>query len=115
MLSKIWKKALLAICIIAILFNITSKLVNRVSLESTITSAEDGVDVKELFNIVDEETTETTTDTSSSSSYYEEDNEDETVEEEFYDEEVVEEEVIEEESEDEEETTDITSFTTLLY
>ena len=33
MLPKIWKKLLLAICIIACLFNVTAKLVNRISLE----------------------------------------------------------------------------------
>lgn len=55
MLSKIWKNLLLAICIIAILFNITSKLVNRISLEKTISSVPEGIDVKELLNIVDEE------------------------------------------------------------
>ncbi len=55
MLPKIWKKLLLAICIIAVLFNITSKLVNRISLEKTISSTPEGIDVKELFNIVEEE------------------------------------------------------------
>ena len=55
MLSKIWKNLLLAICIIAILFNITSKLVNRISLEKTISSAPEGIDVRELLNIVEEE------------------------------------------------------------
>lgn len=55
MLPKIWKKLLLAICIIAILFNITSKLVNRISLERTISSAPEGIDVVELLNIVEEE------------------------------------------------------------
>lgn len=55
MLPKIWKKFLLAVCIIAILFNITSKLVNRISLEKTISSAPEGIDVVELLNIVEEE------------------------------------------------------------
>jgi len=55
MLSKIWKKLLLAICVIAILFNITSKLVNRISLEKTISNSPEGIDVKELLNIVEEE------------------------------------------------------------
>lgn len=32
MLAKIWKKLLLAICIIAILFNVTYKIVNRTNL-----------------------------------------------------------------------------------
>ena len=55
MLPKIWKKFLLAVCIIAILFNITSKLVNRISLEKTISSAPEGIDVVELLNIVEDE------------------------------------------------------------
>lgn len=54
MLPKIWKKFLLAVCIIAILFNITSKLVNRISLEKTILSSPEGINVKELFNITEE-------------------------------------------------------------
>lgn len=55
MLPKIWKKLLLAICIIACLFNITVKLVNRISLEKVITSQQEGVNVKELLNITDEQ------------------------------------------------------------
>ena len=54
MLPKIWKKLLLAICIIACLFNITAKLVNRISLEKVIASEPEGVDVIELLNIVEE-------------------------------------------------------------
>ncbi len=42
MLAKMWKKILLAVCIIACLFNLTSKLVNRHSLESNLKSANDG-------------------------------------------------------------------------
>ena len=55
MLPKIWKKILLAICIIACLFNITVKLVNRISLEKVIASQQEGVNVKELLNITDEQ------------------------------------------------------------
>lgn len=55
MLPKIWKKLLLAICIIACLFNITVKLVNRISLEKVIASQQEGVNVKELLNITDEQ------------------------------------------------------------
>ena len=55
MLPKIWKKLLLAICIIACLFNITVKLVNRISLEKVIASEQEGVNVKELLNITDEQ------------------------------------------------------------
>ena len=46
MLPKIWKKLLLAICIIACLFNVTAKLVNRISLEKVISSEQEGVDIK---------------------------------------------------------------------
>lgn len=42
MLAKIWKKALLAICIIACIYNIMSKLVNRASLEANLKRANDG-------------------------------------------------------------------------
>ena len=38
MLAKMWKKILLAICIIACIFNIMSKLVNRTSLELNLKS-----------------------------------------------------------------------------
>lgn len=55
MLPKIWKKLLLAICIIACLFNVTAKLVNRISLEKVIASEQEGVDVREILNIVEEE------------------------------------------------------------
>lgn len=39
MLAKLWKKVLLAICIVACLFNIMSKLVNRTSLELNLKQA----------------------------------------------------------------------------
>ena len=55
MLPKMWKKLLLAICIIACLFNVTAKLVNRISLEKVIASEQEGVDVREILNIVEEE------------------------------------------------------------
>ena len=57
MLAKIWKKLLLAICIIAVLFNITAKLVNRISLEKAIKSTPEGVNLKEVLNITDEQKT----------------------------------------------------------
>jgi hypothetical protein len=38
MLAKIWKKLLLAICIIACIYNIMNKLVSRKSLESNLRS-----------------------------------------------------------------------------
>ena len=36
MLAKLWKKIALAICIIAILFNITYKLVHRTNLKAEL-------------------------------------------------------------------------------
>lgn len=42
MLAKMWKKVLLAICIIACIFNLMSKLVNRHSLETNLRSVNDG-------------------------------------------------------------------------
>lgn len=42
MLAKLWKKVLLAVCILACIFNIMSKLVNRNSLEVNLKSANDG-------------------------------------------------------------------------
>ena len=38
MLAKVWKKIALAICIIAILFNITYKLVHRTNLKDEVKS-----------------------------------------------------------------------------
>ena len=49
MLAKIWKKVLLAICIIACIFNIMSKLVNRHSLKENLESANDGETVFSIF------------------------------------------------------------------
>ena len=39
MLAKIWKKVCLAILIIACLFNVVSKLVNRISLNKELVSS----------------------------------------------------------------------------
>lgn len=49
MLAKLWKKVLLAICIIACIFNIMSKLVNRHSLKDNLESANDGETVFSIF------------------------------------------------------------------
>jgi hypothetical protein len=46
MLAKCWKKIALAICIIAILFNITSKLVHRTNIKSELTSVLGGEAIK---------------------------------------------------------------------
>lgn len=53
MLPKIWKKVLLAICIVACLFNITSKLVNKKSLEKNLNSVNDGVSFTDFLKSFD--------------------------------------------------------------
>lgn len=55
MLAKIWKKLLLAICIIAILFNITYKFVSRENLTDQMKSVLHGNVIK--FETEDENTT----------------------------------------------------------
>ena len=57
MLPRIWKKVLLAICIIACLFNIVSKLVNRSSLEENLKSVNDGNMIWDVFKIESEKNT----------------------------------------------------------
>ena len=49
MLAKMWKKVLLAVCIVACIFNIMSKLVNRTSLEDSLNDANDGNVVFDIF------------------------------------------------------------------
>ena len=49
MLAKLWKKLLLAICIIAILFNITSKLVYKTNLTEQLKSVMNGSSLSEYF------------------------------------------------------------------
>lgn len=49
MLPKLWKKVLLAVCIVACIYNVMSKLVNRNSLEINLKSVDDGTTVFELF------------------------------------------------------------------
>ncbi len=49
MLAKMWKKLLLAICIIAILFNITSKLVYKTNLTNQLKSVIGGSSLSEYF------------------------------------------------------------------
>ncbi len=46
MLSKIWKKALLAICIIACLFNVMGKLIGRTSLDIQLKSVADIINLE---------------------------------------------------------------------
>lgn len=54
MLPKIWKKVLLAICILACLFNVTSKLVNKTSLETNLDSIKGGISFSDLLKSFDE-------------------------------------------------------------
>lgn len=56
MLAKIWKKLLLFICIVAILFNITSKLVYKNNLTSQLKSVIGGSSLSEYFNKSEETT-----------------------------------------------------------
>ena len=50
MLAKMWKKVLLFICVIAILFNITSKLVYKTNLVTQLKSVIGGSSLSEYFN-----------------------------------------------------------------
>ncbi len=77
MLAKLWKKVLLAVCIVACIFNIMTKLVSRNSLEVNLKSANDGNTVfdftrkekedkgssfiEELHQVLDEEQNKSTT------------------------------------------------------
>ena len=59
MLAKSWKKILLAVCIIACIFNIMSKLVNRHSLKENLETANDGITVFDMFQKKKIEVTQT--------------------------------------------------------
>ena len=50
MLAKMWKKILLFVCITAILFNITSKLVYKTNLAAQLKSVVGGSSLSEYFN-----------------------------------------------------------------
>ncbi len=50
MLAKLWKKVLLAICIVACLYNVMSKIVNRNSLETNLKSVSDGNTIWDSVN-----------------------------------------------------------------
>ena len=56
MLAKVWKKFLLVICIIACLFNITYKIVNKTSLKIELQSIVGGESLSSIFNNKEEET-----------------------------------------------------------
>ena len=49
MLAKIWKKLLLAVCIVACLFNVMNKIVHRESLELNLINATQG---SSIFSII---------------------------------------------------------------
>ena len=53
-----WKKVLLAVCIIACIFNLMSKLVNRRSLKENLDAANDGTTVFNIFKNSDVEVKE---------------------------------------------------------
>ena len=67
MLAKMWKKIALAICIIAILINITYKLINKTNIKDELTSvlggesisfSEESEENESLLNEIDTETEE---------------------------------------------------------
>ena len=64
MLAKVWKKVALAVCIIAILFNVTSKLVQKTNLKDELQSVLGGEAIsfsEETSNSVNELNSENTT------------------------------------------------------
>ena len=64
MLAKVWKKVALAVCIIAILFNVTSKLVQKTNLKDELQSVLGGEAIsflEETSNSVNEVNSENTT------------------------------------------------------
>ena len=56
MLAKVWKKFLLVICVIACLFNITYKIVNKTSLKIELQSIVGEESLSSIFNNNEEET-----------------------------------------------------------
>ena len=46
MLAKWWKKIALAICIVAILFNVTYKLIHRTNLKAELEAVKGGAAIK---------------------------------------------------------------------
>ena len=61
MLAKVWKKVLLAICIIACIYNVMHKLVSRTSLEVQLQSVQEQTELTEPSD--DEENKEKASDT----------------------------------------------------
>lgn len=56
MLAKVWKKALMAICIIACIYNVMNKLVSRQSLETQLKSVVNQTGITEIFEKKSEST-----------------------------------------------------------
>lgn len=50
MLAKVWKKALLAICIIACIYNVMHKIVSRTSLEFQLESVKDQSSIIDMLD-----------------------------------------------------------------
>ena len=57
MLAKWWKKIALAICIVAVLFNVTNKLVHRTNIKEELTSVLGTDAIK--FSVEEEEVQDT--------------------------------------------------------
>ncbi len=50
MLAKVWKKALLAICMIACIYNVMHKIVSRTSLEFQLESVKDQSSIIDMLD-----------------------------------------------------------------
>jgi len=49
MLAKLWKKVLLAVCIIACIYNVMGKLISRTSLEMQLKSVQNQASLLDFF------------------------------------------------------------------
>lgn len=58
MLAKIWKKVLLAICILACMINVMYKLVSRTSLDVQLKSIQDQMDITNIWQNNEKESIE---------------------------------------------------------
>ena len=73
MLAKLWKKLLLAVCIVACIYNIMNKLVSRISLETQLNSVIEQTGIPNLIN--KEESSKTNTDNANMEEVEDSDNE----------------------------------------
>ena len=64
MLAKVWKKVLLAICILACIYNIMHKLLSRTSLEFQLESVKNQSSIIDMLNTNTTNTTQETQKTS---------------------------------------------------